>query len=101
MNSRFRVLQNKTQRPQTSLITFWKKKKDKDERTQIHKIEIKQGKQLLNNAFGNACQLMVFWESAFYINLDWRKNGKAKSVIWVKIVKAGSELFPHKSLMLR
>ena len=39
---------------------FLKKKKDKEERTQIHKIEIKQGKQLLNNAFGNACQLMVF-----------------------------------------
>lgn len=40
---------------------FWKKKKkDKDERTQIHKIEIKQGKQLLNNTFGNSCQLMVF-----------------------------------------
>ena len=27
MNSRFRVLQNKVQRPQTSLITFGKKKK--------------------------------------------------------------------------
>ena len=103
MNSRFRVFAKQSTKTTNQLDHFLgkKKKNDKDERTQIHKIEIKQGKQLLNNTFGNSCQLMVFWESASYIDLDCRKDGKANSVIWGKVVKAGSELFPHKSLMIR
>lgn len=61
MNSRFRVFAKQSTKTTNQLDHFLeKKKKDKDERTQIHKIEIKQGKQLLNNNFGNSCQLMVF-----------------------------------------